>query len=178
MQSSTMKTTSLFLFVALLSLIVAACSVPRGRAVGIENMEQAPGAPVTDNITPVTRTDRDGGVLSLHQRMVVPNACGYGLTLTNNSTIEVREIIFRFTAYGSDGTVLDHVTGNFFGIKPTQNQFREIRFPFACERIGHIEVSDPDGCVIGQLTRTTAKPGDCIKHVDIPPNPFVRLVIK
>ena len=173
-----MNNTKLILASVLLPLFVAACGHPRGRVVGIENLETAPGAPVTERSEPVTVSDREAGVLSLHQRMNLPNSCGYGLTLTNNTTVEVRDIILRFTAYGKNGVVLDHVTGNFFGLRPTQSQFQEIHFPFACGQIGHIEVSDPDGCVIGKLTRKTAKPGDCIRHIDIPPNPYVRLLTK
>jgi hypothetical protein len=170
-----MNETTLVLVIALSSLIVAGCG---GRAVGIENMATAPGVPVIEQVAPVTRTDREAGVLSLHQQTKLPNSCGYGLTLTNNTSVVVRDIIFRFTAYNSEAVFLDAATSQFFGLKPTQNQYQEISFPFACDRIAYIEVSDPDGCVIGNLTRSNAKPGDCIRHVDIPPNPYVRLVAK
>lgn len=61
-------------------------------------------------------------------------------------------------------------------VVPTQQQYREINFQIDGDRIDYIEVSDPGRCIMGELTRQSAQPGQCIERVDIPDSPFVRLI--
>jgi len=118
-------------------------------------------------------------VLSLHKKYAYEDSCKFGLTLTNNLPYKITNISFRFAAYLKGDVFYRHVTRNFFEIDPTNRQYREITFSqVTCDEISYIEVGDPGRCAMGDLTRFSSGPGDCIKHVYIAQTPYVRLVKK
>jgi hypothetical protein len=133
-------------------------------------------AVTVQSVAPVTSTGRSAAVLSAHRKERLPNGCRYGLTLTNNLTFPITDIGFRFIAHRDDGTVFQGITRSFYGVLPTQQLYREVTFNVPCEEIDYIEVTDPGHCIVGELTRRSAEPGDCIRLVDVPPGPLVRLV--
>jgi len=123
----------------------------------------------------VTDTARRTAVLSLHQRTLLNGTCRYGLTLTNNLNVEIRDLTLRFTAYDSADTRLQSVTRGFFGVKPTLRQFTQINFAFDCNRIKRIQVGGFGRCMVGELTLRSATPGACLNLVVIAESPFVEL---
>lgn len=167
-----MHKTNWILLAAVLPVLVG-CS---GSPVGISRLEGAPGKGVVQQAEPVTDTGRQAAVLSLHRKTALIDGCRYGFTLTNNLPFEINDLPLRFTARQEGGVALAAITRSFFSIAPTQQQFREIRFQIDCDRIDYVEVSDPGRCIMGELTRQSAQPGQCIERVDIPDSPFVRLV--
>lgn len=124
----------------------------------------------------VTDTGHRAAVLRLHQRTPLSNGCRYGLTLTNNLIAEIRDLALHFTAYSESDMRLQSVTRGFFGIKPTQQQFVEIRFAFGCSQIKRIEVGSFRRCIVGELTLRSAQPGDCLNLLDIRQSRFVELI--
>ena len=124
----------------------------------------------------VVATGRQAAVLSLHQRKPLSNGCQYGLTLTNNLTVEIRDLTLHFTAYGGTDDRLQTVTRQFFGVKPTRQQFAEISFAFPCYQVKRIEVGDFGRCMVGELGLRSSEPGRCLDLVDIPRSRFVELV--
>ena len=144
---------------------------------------RSPSRPLaTDRHPPVQReepirvTDRPAAVLSLHQYRELNGVCRYGLTLTNNLTTEIRDLGLHFTAYNESDIRLHSVTRGFQGVRPTQGQFAEVRFPFECRRIRWIEVGAFGRCIVGELTRRSSQAGSCLDLVDIPKSRFVELV--
>ena len=124
----------------------------------------------------VTDTDHRTAVLRLHQRTLLSKGCRYGLTLTNNLTAEIRDLALHFTAYSESDMRLQSVTRGFFGIKPTQQQFIEIRFAFECSQIRRIEVGGFRRCMVGELTLRSTQPGSCLNLVDVRQSRFVELI--
>ena len=137
-----------------------------------------PNAAVVERTEAVHSTGRRKAVLSLHMRKSFPDACTFGVTLTNNLTEEITNITFRFAAHINGGVFYKHVTRNFFRLRPTDHQYREITFTgIACDEIEYLKVTDPGRCSVGKtMTRFSTNPGDCIRLVDIAPSPYVRLV--
>jgi hypothetical protein len=139
----------------------------------------AEGAPKVERSNPVTSTGRQAAVVNVNMKTSYPDACKYGVTLTNNLPYKITNISVRFAAYIKGNVQYDEITRNFFEVKPTEHQFREITFgQITCPEIDHIEISDPGRCAMGKLTRFSAQPGDCGKYVDIAPSPYVRVYKK
>jgi hypothetical protein len=137
---------------------------------------EAEGAPQVERSDPITSTGRPAAVVNVNMRTSYQDACKYGVTLTNNLPYKITNISVRFAAYIKNNIKYDEITRNFFEVKPTEEQFREITFSqIKCPEIDHIEVSDPGRCAMGKLTRFSAQPGDCGKYVDIAPSPYVRM---
>ena len=153
------------------------CATPREeKAPAVELGEQVV-APLAEDVSePVTRSARQAAVLSLHELTAYPNACRYGLTLTNLLPYQIERIYFRFAAQGRDFDELEQVPGGFYDIEPTQGQYRELFFHVPCQRIYAVEVIDPGHCVMGELTAGTAQPGECLRHVDAAPSPYVEFI--
>jgi hypothetical protein len=167
-----MYKTSWIPFLTLLPVLVG-CS---GSPVGDGGLQGAPGKSDVQRLEPVTATDRQAAVLSLHRKTPLLSGCRYGLTLTNNLPFEINDLPLRFTARQEGGVLLGAITRSFFSVVPTQQQFREISFQIDCDRIDYIEVSDPGRCIMGELTRQSARPGQCLERVDIAESPLVRIV--
>jgi hypothetical protein len=137
------------------------------------------GAPRVERSDPVTHTGRPAAVVNVNMKTSYADACKFGVTLTNNLPYKITNISVRFAAYIKGDVQYDHVTRNFFEVKPTEHQYREITFgQITCPEIDRIVVSDPGRCAMGQLTRFSAQPGDCGKYVDIAPSHYVRVVKK
>jgi len=171
-----MKKIRLSLLVALFTLLSTGCSTtPLG---GYETGE-GPGAAKIERVDAVTHGGGQKAVLSLHKKYAYVDACKFGLTLTNNLPYKITNLSFRFSAYLQGGVFYQHVTRNFFEIEPTNRQYREITFTrTTCDKISYIEVSDPGRCAMGNLTRFSSQPGDCIRRVYIANTPYARLVQK
>lgn len=171
-----MKKTNLTFVISFFTLLSAGCStVPLGGYAPGEG----PGSSSTfERVDPVTNMGSRKAVLSLHTRRDFKDACTYGVTLTNNLPEMIGNISFRFAAHINGGVFYKHVTRNFFRLRPTDRQFREITFTgVSCSQIDYLKVTDPGRCAIGKsMTRFTTEPGDCIRKVSIAPTNFVRIV--
>lgn len=138
-----------------------------------------PGAPKVERSDPVTSTGRPAAVVNVNMKTSYADACKFGVTFTNNLPYKITNISVRFAAYIKGDVQYDEITRNFFEVKPTEHQFREITFgQITCPEIDHIEVSDPGHCAMGKLTRFSSQPGECGKYVDIAPSPYVRMFKK
>lgn len=124
----------------------------------------------------INESVRRAAILELAESTLLSSGCRYGLTLTNNLTVEIRDLTFRFMAYNGAGVRLQTVTRGFFGIKPTLQQYVQISFGFECSEIRRIEVGGFGRCSVGELKLRSKQPGSCIDLVDISPNPFVQLI--
>jgi hypothetical protein len=162
------------LLVALLVPFLSACSTrPWGRG----EADQGPHGPKIDRMDAVTSGGNGQAVLSLHKRYAYADACKFGLTLTNNLPYKITNIPIRFAAYTKGGVSYQEVTRNFFEIDPADSEYREIGFSgITCDGIGYVEISDPGRCAMGELTRFSSQPGDCIRQLYIAQTPFIRLV--
>jgi hypothetical protein len=171
-----MKKRASSLLVTIFLVVSAGCSMtPLG---GYESGQGPHGAKI-DRMDAVTSGGGQRAVLSLHKKYAYEDSCKFGLSLTNNLPYKITNISFRFAAYIKGNVFYRHVTRNFFEIDPTNRQYREITFSqIPCSEISYIEITDPGRCAMGDLTRFSSEPGDCIKHVYIAQTPYVRLVQK
>jgi hypothetical protein len=161
--------------VLLLSLSTSCSTTKPGDSDGERGQDKAK----IDQIDPVTSGGKGQAVLSLHKRFAYPDACKYGLTLTNHLPYGITNISFRFAAYTNDGPLPQQVLRNFIEIDPGESEYREIEFTgTTCRGIDHIEITDPGRCAMGDLSRFSSHPGDCIRHVYIAKTPYVKLVQK
>lgn len=166
-----MKTIALTLLLSTTLLTLIGCA-----PIGTQPRDD-PNAAVVTRVDPVSSTGSGKAVLSLHVQRAFPEACTYGLTLTNNLDKMITNISFRFAAHIEGGVLYKHVTRNFFRVRPTDKQYREITFTgVRCDEIRFLKVTDPGRCAIGtSMTRYSTNPGDCIRLVDIAPSQFVEL---
>ena len=164
------------LAVVLLLSLSTGCSTTKP---GDSDGDKGPDKAKVDQMDPVTSGGKGQAVLSLHKRFAYPDACKYGLTLTNHLPYGITNISFRFTAYTKDGPLQQQVLRNFIEIDPGESEYREIEFTgTTCTRIDHIEITDPGRCAMGDLSRFSSQPGDCIRHVHIAKTSYVKLVQK
>jgi uncharacterized protein YcfL len=166
-----MKSLVLITLLYFLLLVLAGCTQPGTKP------RDDPNAAVVERMDAVRNTGSGKAVLSLHKRKAFPDACTYGITLTNNLDKEIVNIAFRFSAYINGGVFHSYETKSFFGLKPTESKYREMNFRVPCDKIDYLKVSDPGRCAVGKtMTRYSTNPGDCIRLVDVASSPYVRLV--
>ena len=174
--SRIMKKTSPILFICLLFLFFSGCSMT---PLGGDEADKGPLEAKIDRMDAITSGGSNQAVLSLHKRYAYVDACKFGLTLTNNLPYKITNIAFRFAAYTKGDVYQRYVTRNFFELDPTNHQYREINFSgITCDEISYMEVADPGRCALGDLTRFSSQPGDCIRRVYIAGTPYVKLVEK
>ena len=160
------------------TLLAAGCA---DMATDIGLMAKAPAAPPPqeDRTAPVTTTDRAAAVVSFHTRKAYDNACKYGITLTNNLPYKITDLTFRFTAIINGDVPFDNQSKNFYELRPSEQQYRELTFQgVRCNQINRIEVTDPGRCILDNLNRFSAAPGDCAKYSEIAPSRLVNVVKK
>jgi len=138
-----------------------------------------PNAPKLTKVAPVTDTGRQAAVFSVNVRKSFPDACLFGITLTNNLPYKITNLSYRVAAYINGDVFHSRVTRNFFELKPTEQQYRDVTFnQITCDQIDRLEISDPGRCSVGKLNRFSAEPGDCAKFTDVGPTSVVNVVKK
>lgn len=146
---------------------------------GIANSGPATIAPKVEKTEPVTTTGRPVAVLNVHMRKSYPDACKYGMTLTNNLPYKITNLTFRLTAFVNGTVPFDTQNKNFYELRPGEQQYREMTFQgVTCQQIDRIEISDPGRCALGELNRFNADPGACSKFSEIAPSRLVNVVKK
>jgi hypothetical protein len=132
--------------------------------------------PKVDRREPVTQSGRPAAVLSVNMRKSYPDACKYGMTLTNNLAFQITALSYRFTAIIDGDVPFDTQNKSFNEVRPGQHQYRELTFQHVpCDRINRLAVSDPGRCNMGELNRFNAEPGDCAKFSDLASGGVVNL---
>jgi hypothetical protein len=159
------RTPALALGLALvLTLPLAGCNNPFVKKSDVPN----PNAPKVTRVPVVKATGQKAAVMSVHLRKAYPDACMFGVTMTNNLDIKITNIAVRLSAYILDGVRYDTITRNFYELRPTETQYREVTFTgIQCSEIRYIGVSDPGRCAVGQANRFITDAGDCAKYVDV-----------
>lgn len=138
-----------------------------------------PNAPKLTKVAPVTQTGRKAAVFNVNVRKSFPDACLFGITVTNNLPYKIKSISYRVGAYINGDVFHSQVTRNFFEIKPTEQQYREVTFhQISCDQIDRLSINDPGRCSLGELDRFAAEPGDCAKFTDVAPSSLIDVVKK
>jgi hypothetical protein len=107
-------------------------------------------------------------LLRVVNRTELPNACRFGLRMTNHVGVKVQNIVPQFSAYTPDGVVFETVFAAFSQLKPTLEQYREITFRgIKCENIARITVHGADRCSVGDLTKFSPATGECLNAIRI-----------
>jgi hypothetical protein len=164
------------LFIVVSIVVVSGCAT---RPADGNEAEDGTQAAEIELMEPVTSGGKQQAVLSLHKKYVYPDACKFGLTLTNNLPYTITNISFRFAAYTKGDVFYQQIRRNFFEIDSNNREYREIKFTgITCDEISYLAISDPGRCALGDLTRFSSRPGDCIRNVYIASTPYVRLVQK
>lgn len=164
--------------VAFAAMLGAGCS-DLATDVGLGSRAPATVQAKVERIDPVTQSGRKAAVLSLHMRKSYQDACKYGLTLTNNLPEKITNLTFRFQAYIQGGVAYQAQTKNFYEIRPTEHQYREMTFQqVSCDQIERLEVTDPGRCAVAEMNRYSSNPGDCKKFTDIASSSLARIAWK
>ena len=136
-----------------------------------------PNAPKVTKVAPVTSTGREAAVLNVNLRKEFPDACLFGITVTNNLPYKITNMSYRVVAFINGDVFHSQVTRNFFEIKPTEQQYRDVIFhQITCSQIDRLEIRDPGRCSLGKLNRFSTDPGDCAKFTDVAPSSLVDVV--
>lgn len=106
--------------------------------------------------------------LQLEMRRDIPNGCKLGLRLTNELSAQIRTLVLRFTAYKAGDIPFETVSRGYTFIKPTTNQYQEIRFrEVSCDAIDKVQVAAAHNCHVGQLTKYNADEGRCLELIRV-----------
>lgn len=106
---------------------------------------------------------RPRALLKLEKREDIPNGCRLGLRLDNRLNAQIRTLVLRFTAYKQGDIPFETVSRGYSFIKPTKNQYQEIRFrDLGCGDIDKVQVRAAHNCHVGELTKYSATEDSCL----------------
>lgn len=104
------------------------------------------------------------------------DSCVIGLRLYNNLTAPVRSLVPEFSAYKDGQVKIETVFQSFSRIKPTQDQYQEIRFTgITCDEIGYVLVHGGDRCSMGDLSKFSYNKGECLERIVVQPSDLIRI---
>jgi len=107
-------------------------------------------------------------LLKLEKREDIPNGCRLGLRVDNQLNAQIRTLVLRFTAYKPGGIPFETVSRGYSFIKPTKNQYQEIRFrDLSCDDIDKVQVRAAHNCHVGELTKYSATEESCLSLVKV-----------
>lgn len=120
--------------------------------------------------------DQHHAGLKVERRETIPQGCRLGLRLQNDLTSRIRSLVLRFTAYKPGPIAYETVSRGFSHIKPTDNQYREIRFrDIACEEIAQIQVHGAKNCHVGELTKYSDGEDTCLSLVHVNDSDLIKI---
>ncbi len=145
-------------------------SLPDGRRVLLkenhtwEYVEQAKGA------------NTGHALLRVERRVESSNSCLLGLRLKNNMKVQIRSIVPKFSAFTQEDVLYETVFKSFQQIKPTRDQYQEIRFTgVKCPDIAYVKIHGGDRCSVGELHKYSAQTGACLKLIRIEPSELIKI---
>jgi hypothetical protein len=114
--------------------------------------------------------------LALIRRFDYDDACRLGFKLRNKLPYEIRNIVFRFSAFIEPSVVYQDVSRSFDNIRTSKSQYKEIIFRgVSCQRIHHVKVHGADHCIMGHLTKWSEEEGECLSLVDFMPTDLISI---
>jgi hypothetical protein len=114
--------------------------------------------------------------LTVLRRESVTNGCIIGLELENNLNDLIRTLVLRFTAYRGPDVRFDTVSRGYSHVRPTLTSYEEVQFRgITCEDITSVEVSAARNCSVGELTKYSSDPGDCLALFEIAPTDMLAI---
>ncbi|MCU0935501.1 MAG: DUF3157 family protein [Gammaproteobacteria bacterium] len=114
--------------------------------------------------------------LQVVKRVELPNACRFGLRLTNNANVRIQSLVPQFSVFNRADVPFETVFAAFTQIKPTQDQYQEITFRgIRCEDIGRVTVHGADRCSVGDLTKFSPATGECLRYIEVEPSDLVSI---
>lgn len=115
-------------------------------------------------------------ILQLELKDSSAYGCRLGLRMTNALAFPIRTLVMRFTAYKEGGIAFETVSRGFSRIKPTKDQYQEIRFRGAsCEEIAQVQVRAAHNCHVGELTKYSASEEACLALVKTMPSELITI---
>jgi hypothetical protein len=115
-------------------------------------------------------------VLSVERLDSGPNHCTVGLRLENLLGEEVRSLVPQFSAFTEGDVRFETVFQSFSWIKPTQDQYQEIRFSgISCDGIERVQVHGADRCSMGDLSKFSFERGECLRHIEVVRSPLIQI---
>lgn len=115
-------------------------------------------------------------VLELKLKDSSAHGCRLGLKMTNELAMPIRTLVLRFTAYKEGGIAFETVSRGFSRIKPTKDQYQEIRFRgTSCEDIAQVQVRAAHNCHVGELTKYSASEETCLALVRTMPSDLITI---
>lgn len=114
--------------------------------------------------------------LALIRRFDYDDACRLGFKLRNKLPYEIRNIVFRFSAYIEPSVMYQDVSRSFDNIRTSKSQYKEIIFRgVSCQNIHHVKVHGADHCIMGHLTKWSEEEGECLSLVDFMPTDLISI---
>jgi hypothetical protein len=129
-------------------------------------------------LTPEAASDDEqhSAVLTVERLESIPQGCRLGLRLQNDLTTRIRSLVLRFTAYKAGPIAYETISRGFSLIKPTDSQYREIRFrDVPCNEIAQVQVHGADNCHIGELTKYTEGSDSCLSLVQVADSTLIKI---
>ena len=116
-------------------------------------------------------------VLTLERKTERGTNCRFAVRLVNNFPYEIRSLVPYYAAYRADGVIYDTVSApsGFTSMKPGDEQGREFEFVnITCPKIARVQVVGGDHCELGDLSKYSAKKGECLARVRVVASELVR----
>ncbi|MBE0471118.1 MAG: hypothetical protein IBX55_16605 [Methyloprofundus sp.] len=103
-------------------------------------------------------------------------SCRLGLTLTNRKAQFIRNLGIELTAFVENDLEFETLIVGFYGIKPTQYQYREAIFNTPCKNIRHVLVHGSDYCSVGEdLVKFSTTVGECLEAINVEKSEFINI---
>ena len=103
-------------------------------------------------------------------------SCKIGFRLTNNLGYQLRSLVPSFSAYTSGGVRYETVSKSFHSIKPTRDQYQQIRFNgIACGDIERVVVHGADRCNMGVIDKFNEEEGECLSLITVVPSKLINV---
>ncbi|HHM04497.1 MAG TPA: hypothetical protein ENJ19_01980 [Gammaproteobacteria bacterium] len=103
-------------------------------------------------------------------------ACKIGFRLTNNLGYQIRSLVPSFSAYTAGGVRYETVSKSFHSIKPTRDQYQQIRFNgIQCDDIEYVLVHGADRCNMGVIDKFNEEQGECLSLITVLPSTLIKV---
>lgn len=118
--------------------------------------------------------DEPQAELRIAKRRDVPGGCAFELRLFNRLPVEIGTLVPDFRVFRSSDVVYAERNVGFGGLKPGDEQLRELRFEgLKCAEITKVQVAGGDRCEIGELNKFTDGKGLCLARIRVVPSELV-----
>ena len=115
-----------------------------------------------------TEAPLDQAILSVEKKWDQGTSCVFSLLLRNTSSFHISSVVPEITAIIRDNVVYGTVSGEFFELRPSNEQSRKFQYlEISCEKIIGLKVTVAGHCKMGSLHDMSSTSEECGKLIRV-----------